>query len=548
MMKRIFFSLIVCLIVFNVPLSADPFAGQRAAWMKKGEALLPELKQRQVMPARMVSPLTDAASFQGLKMVEEEKLNASPLNKKLITGDSLFFDFGEHIVGYVTLGLNTADGQAIDGPVQLELLLDEVPAGVVVPPSLYKGWISSGWLQNERITVDQVPFEIKLPRRYAFRYARVNVINGSTSMFNLMLNKLEATGVTSAGEDKGKPVNHSPILNKVDSISIITLRDCMQTVLEDGPKRDRRLWIGDLRLQALANYESFKNADVIKRSLYLLAAVAREDGLLVSTLFERPEVKGQQNNSSLDYALLYNVVLLEYLQHYGDTATAEELWPVALKQTEIAARYMTDGFFITENAGGWWRFFDWCEELDKTAAMQGCVAYTFSKTAELARKLGKEKEAALLEKQVNAVRKAAKKQYYNKDKKFFVAQSGQLSYASQIWMVLGGVVTGKEANDLLKRMAETPEMVKPRSPYLYHYYLESLYLCGENEKVKEVISDYWGGMVRKGADTFWEVYDPTDEFLTPYKNRDEASDFDYVMNSYCHAWSCTPVYFLRRIK
>ena len=547
-MKNKFFGLIACLIAINMSVYADPFAGQRALWMEKGEALLPELKQRQITPVRTVLPQNDNASFQGLKMVELEKFNTSSLNKELITGDSLFFDFGEHIVGYVTLALNTADGQFIDGPVQLELLLDEVPSGVVVPPALYKGWISSGWLQNERITVDQVPFEIKLPRRYAFRYMRINVINGSTGMFKLMLNGLSATAVTSAGEDKGAPVNHSPLLNTVDSISIITLRDCMQTVLEDGPKRDRRLWIGDLRLQALANYESFKNADVIKRSLYLLAAVSYENGLLASTFFERPVVKAQQNNSSLDYALLYNVMLLEYLDHYGDTATAEDLWPVALKQTEIAVQYITDGLFITENAGGWWRFFDWCEELDKTAAMQGCVAYTFGKTAELAKKLGKDKEAAMLEKQANAVRKAAKKAYYDKKQQFFVAQSGQLSYASQVWMVLGGVVKGKEANDLLKRMAENAEMVKPRSPYLYHYYLESLYLCGENEKIKEVIDDYWGGMVRKGADTFWEVYDPTDEFLTPYKNRDETSDFDYVVNSYCHAWSCTPVYFLRRIK
>jgi hypothetical protein len=87
-------------------------------------------------------------------------------------------------------------------------------------------------------------------------------------------------------------------------------------------------------------------------------------------------------------------------------------------------------------------------------------------------------------------------------------------------------------------------MVKPRSPYLYHYYLEALYRCGEYDKVRAVIEEYWGGMVRKGADTFWEVYDPGDEFLTPYKK----DKYDCVINSYCHAWSCTPVYFLRKMK
>jgi len=316
----------------------------------------------------------------------------------------------------------------------------------------------------------------------------------------------------------------------------------MQTVLEDGPKRDRRLWIGDLRLQALANYVSSNNADIIKRSLYLLAYCAREDGLLTATFFERPAPLPQKWNCCIDYALLYNVTLLEYLNQYEDMQTANYLWAVALRQTEIALQYVTDGLFTAEDAGGWWRFFDWSEGLDKSAAMQGCLIYAFEKTAELAQKLGKEKEAKNLQKHVATFRKAAMKAYYDKERKVFKAKSGQLSYASQIWMILGGVVKGKEANNLLKRMAENSEMIKPRSPYLYHYYLEALYLCGENEKIKEVIEEYWGGMISKGADTFWEVYDPADEYLTPYKR---GGDYDYLVNSYCHAWSCTPIYFLR---
>ena len=45
-------------------------------------------------------------------------------------------------------------------------------------------------------------------------------------------------------------------------------------------------------------------------------------------------------------------------------------------------------------------------------------------------------------------------------------------------------------------------------------------------------------MVKKGADTFWEVYDPNNDKLSPYGF--------YPMNSYCHAWSCTPVYFINK--
>jgi hypothetical protein len=57
-------------------------------------------------------------------------------------------------------------------------------------------------------------------------------------------------------------------------------------------------------------------------------------------------------------------------------------------------------------------------------------------------------------------------------------------------------------------------------------------------KARSLLTSYWGGMIEKGADTFWEVYDPTNDFLSPYNSA--------IINSYCHAWSCTPVYFLRK--
>jgi len=54
----------------------------------------------------------------------------------------------------------------------------------------------------------------------------------------------------------------------------------MQTVFEDGPKRDRRLLFGNLRFQAFTNYATFRNYDLVKRCLYLFAAFPREDGMV----------------------------------------------------------------------------------------------------------------------------------------------------------------------------------------------------------------------------------------------------------------------------
>jgi hypothetical protein len=83
-----------------------------------------------------------------------------------------------------------------------------------------------------------------------------------------------------------------------------------------------------------------------------------------------------------------------------------------------------------------------------------------------------------------------------------------------------------------------PNVVYPGAPYLYHYVIEAMIQCGLNQEAKDLMINYWGDMVKKGADTFWEVYDPKDDFLSPYNF--------FPVNSYCHAWSCTPVYFIRK--
>jgi len=76
------------------------------------------------------------------------------------------------------------------------------------------------------------------------------------------------------------------------------------------------------------------------------------------------------------------------------------------------------------------------------------------------------------------------------------------------------------------------------TPYMHHYVVEALLAAGLRDEASRYMQSYWGGMIAKGADTFWEVYVPGDDFLSPYKS--------HLMNSYCHAWSCTPTYLLRR--
>jgi hypothetical protein len=86
----------------------------------------------------------------------------------------------------------------------------------------------------------------------------------TSQKYRVSFDKVVFRTVTSADASKVVPLEHADeLIRKIDEVSIKTLADCMQSVFEDGPKRDRRLWLGYLRLQALANYETFINYELV---------------------------------------------------------------------------------------------------------------------------------------------------------------------------------------------------------------------------------------------------------------------------------------------
>ena len=192
-----------------------------------------------------------------------------------------------------------------------------------------------------------------MPRRYAFRYVKVEVIDTSPN-FGIRFFDTKAIALTSASKQPAAlPAGTPDWVVHVDQIALATLRDCMQTTFEDGPRRDQRLWIGDLRLQAQASYVTFPNHDLVKRCLYLFAGLPREsDGFLPACVFEKP-TPSTTDTFILDYAALYGAIVLDYVKASNDIATARELWHVAYRQFELLFQYVDDqGLFQTPK--GYW--------------------------------------------------------------------------------------------------------------------------------------------------------------------------------------------------
>jgi alpha-L-rhamnosidase len=348
---------------------------------------------------------------------------------------------------------------------------------------------------------------------------------------------VECRAVTSANINAVKSSSHQDTeLKKIDEISIKTLADCMQDVFEDGPKRDRRLWLGDLRLQALANYETFRNNNLVKRCLYLFAGVPDDKGKVPANVFVAPQLIAD-DTYLFDYSLFFDATLHDYYFATSDLETLQELWPTSYRQVELALERLDENH-ILKDSSDWWSFIDWQEGLNKQTPSQAVLIYTMKQAIRLAEELNVPEKDRLKDRLAKIV-EATKTYLWDAEQQFFISGSErQVSWASQIWMVLAGVFTNEENKQLMDHLINKKPAVGIATPYMYHHLVEALIISGEKEQAIAEMKTYWGGMIQDGADTFWELYDPQNKDFSPYGS--------HLINSYCHAWSCTPTYLIRK--
>ena len=448
-------------------------------------------------------------------------------------GEERVFDFGNHFVGNIKIRFSLGKG-CFDAPFTVDLFFAENKRELAAKNMQYTGGMSEAWIQKERVRIHELPFVLELPTRYACRFVCVELSAVSTE-YSVCVNEVEMEERTSAFGEVDC-VGNTPLEKRIDEVSLRTLRSCMQEVFEDGPKRDRRLWLGDLRLEALVNYETYCNYELVKKCLYLFAAMTNERGLCKGCIFTTPSVYVPQGDM-FDYPLLFISALLEYYENAKDEQTAKELFPTAVKQLQLIADFFDQDGKLKENENVGWVHIDWSEEIDRVACGQAVYVYAAKALKKLSVALGE--TLRWIDEEIEQ-KSAALQAYYDEERGVFVGKGGRISYAQNVWSVLAGVLTVEKRAAVLQRLATYENAVKPTSPYMYHYYVQALCDCGLFSTAKETILWYWGKMVEDGADTFYEVFNPDNLQESPY------GQGGALLNSYCHAWSCTPAYFFRK--
>lgn len=509
-------------------------------FVEKARANDVELKETIVKPQSLVKIAHDET---GNAVVVEREDIANLAGREFRKGDSVVLDFGDHEVGYVTLDFDQA-GSPQDAPAFIRLKFAEIPQEILDDSSTYDGWISKGWIQEEFIHMDVLPCKLELPRRYSFRYLEVLVIDTSQK-FTLTIEGAQMRAVSAVDMADVEPLKGMPEdIQAIDRVSLKTLQDCMQHVFEDGPKRDRRLWIGDLRLQALANYATFDNLELVRRCMYLFAGMTRADGKICSCVFVDP-VEQPDDTFLWDYSLFFIPILFDYYKHTGDEDIVRELWAAAYRQIEIAQEDFTDGVLdpqflnlTPDTTCPTPAFIDWKEGVEKQAAEQGVWIYALRRAAELGKIAGTAEENAHIDELLQDALAHVTSNFWDAEREVFVSgDQKQVNWITQAWLALADAAEPEQLKAAINNALADPEAVGVLTPYAYHHVVEALLHVGEKDKALELMRGYWGKMVDLGADTFWEAFDPEDPLASPYGNMQ--------INSFCHAWSCTPAWLLR---
>ena len=255
-------------LVFQMLATSNGFAQDnlKASCLKEAKKLLPELSHQTSYPFRSIKIEKDLQVWLGWKDITVSPADELP-KVKIIKGDTLILDFGRNMVGYLQ-GISRGRAKIQIEPAEVLAELgdswEEFPASFDNGYKPTRTWspkvldIQNNWRCSERLT---------------FRYVRLVILEATDE---IVLSKLNCDEVSAVPFSKIKPLEgFSPKMQQIDLVAQYTLRNCIQDVFEDGPKRDQRLWLGDLRLQAMLDAFTFKSDSIVKRCILLFAGTQR---------------------------------------------------------------------------------------------------------------------------------------------------------------------------------------------------------------------------------------------------------------------------------
>lgn len=430
-------------------------------------------------------------------------LRQEPVAQESI-GEGMLYDFGRETFGYVRL------------------------SGLVGVAHLYYGESREEALDKDHCeTLDIVSPHQELGSK-AFRYVYVKTADNShydsLSMDYEYAPYDESHSGTFACSDK--------LLNKIWEVGAYTMDLTTREFFLDGIKRDRWTWSGDAIQSYLMNYYLRFDTECVKRTIRQLRG---KDPVTAHI------------NTIMDYTFYWFKSILDYYQYTGDFTFISEMYPkMCTLMDYVLERTNSDG--LVEGKADDWIFVDW---VDFPMHKRGVLAFeqilfykalmTMHTCATLLHQTDPYQQLA-----ENVIGKT-RKLLWNDDCQAWehAIEEGEINHQitkfPNMFAILYDIVDDATKRNIVDSVLENNKIDPITTPYMRFYELEALCMMGRQTQVLQEIRNYWGGMLREGATSFWEKYIPSEqgtEHLAMYGRP--------YGKSLCHAWGASPVYLLGR--
>ncbi|WP_316767354.1 alpha-rhamnosidase [Pedobacter frigiditerrae] len=365
-----------------------------------------------------------------------------------------------------------------------------------------------------------------MPLSKAFRYVHFELDN--TAKVDSVSMLYEYSPVAERGSFKSSDAE----LNKIYDVSKYTFQLNTREFFIDGIKRDRWVWSGDAYQSYLMNYYSFFDASTVKRTLW---AQRGKDPVTAHI------------NTIMDYSFYWFLGIYDYYQYSGDKKFVEDIYPrMKTLMTYIDGRKNKNG--LLEWMPGDWIFIDWADKLSKEGevSFEQLLYCRSLETMALCAKLANDNASATIySKQAAALKAKIFALYWNPTKQALVhsringKQTDNVTRYANMFGIFFDYFTPKQKLEVKKNVLLNDKVAKITTPYMRFYELEALCAMGEQPYVLKEMKNYWGGMLKLGATSFWEEYNPAK------KDTEHLAMYGRPFGkSLCHAWGASPIYLL----
>ena len=377
----------------------------------------------------------------------------------------------------------------------------------------------------------------------AFRYAYIEKDDGA-SYDDVSMDYEYNPATVPNGSPSGSFRCSDNDINKIWDVAAYTMDLTTREFFMDGIKRDRWTWSGDAIQSYLMNYYLRFDTECVKRTIRQLRG---KDPVTAHV------------NTIMDYTFYWFKSILDYYQYTGDVDFVREMWPRMVTLMDyVEGRLNADG--MAEGQADDWIFVDWVdfpmhkrgtlcfEQILLMKAMETmalCADIVRDNTVcgdSVATYAASHKKYRILAEQL---RNKIKQTFWSYEQKayYHAIEDGQMNRQitkfPNMFAILYGLAYEEERREIMQSVMLNPDIPAITTPYMRFYELETLCIDGLHTQVLQEMRDYWGGMLREGATSFWEKYIPSESGLQhlamygrPYGK------------SLCHAWGASPIYIL----